>query len=164
MQFTCFKKKLKHFFIILFQIYIMKFNCNIDINKPITDVVMHFQDPEALKNSQKGFLRIEHLSGIKGEDGAKSKLIYKKFDLIETIIHNTLPDEFYAKYEHKHMTNTMRTKFNILTKHKTRLIVEVDYIVFRGIVIKIIAKIFPNIFKKQINEWLIKFKAYSENQ
>lgn len=37
---------------------------------------------------------MEHLSGDIGKSGAKSKLIYKKFDLIETIIHNNLPMSF----------------------------------------------------------------------
>ncbi len=97
----------------------MKFVCSIHINKPINEVAKHFEDPEALKQSQKYFLRMEHISGDEGETGAKCKLIYKKFDLIETIIHNTLPDEFYAKYEHKSMINMMRSKFTILNENET---------------------------------------------
>lgn len=33
---------------------------------------------------------MKHLSGNKGETSAKTKLVYKKFELIETIIQNTL--------------------------------------------------------------------------
>jgi len=142
----------------------MKFVCSIIINNPISEVAKHFEDPEALKQSQKDFIRIEHLSGNEGEAGAKCKLIYKKFDLIETIIHNTLPDEFYAKYEHKSMTNTMRSKFTVLNDNETKLTTEIEYTEFKGIFINLMANLFPSMFKKQVNKWLVKFKAYCENQ
>jgi len=142
----------------------MKFTCSININKPKLEVVKHFEDPEALKQSQKGFQSIEHLSGNKGEAGAKSKLIYKKFDLIETIIHNKLPDEFYAKYEHKSMVNTMRSKFTLLNENETKLTTEIEYTMFKGFVVKLMAKFFPGMFKKQVNKWLTRFKKYTENQ
>ncbi|WP_418604058.1 SRPBCC family protein [Hwangdonia sp.] len=142
----------------------MKFTCSINVKKPKQEVVKHFEDPEALKQSQKDFLRMEHLSGNQGETGAKSKLIYKKFDLIETIIHNKLPDEFYAKYEHKRMTNTMRSKFTALNDNETTLTTEIDYTEFKGFFIKLIAKLFPNMFKKQVDKWLLRFKSFCEKQ
>ena len=142
----------------------MKFTCSIVINKPLLEVAKHFEDPEALKQSQKGFKSVKHLSGVEGEAGAKSKLIYDKFDLIETIIHNKLPDEFYAKYEHKSMTNTMLTRFTRLNENETKLTTEIEYTVFKGFIIKLIAKVFPSMFKKQVNKWLVKFKEYTENQ
>ena len=142
----------------------MKFTCSININKPLLEVVKHFEDPEALKQSQKGFQSIKHLSGNEGEAGAKSKLIYDKFDLIETILHNKLPDEFYAKYEHKSMTNTMRSKFTVLNDNETKLTTEIEYTAFKGFIIKLMTKVFPSMFKKQVNKWLVNFKAYIENQ
>ena len=39
----------------------MKFVCSININKPISEVAKHFEDPEALKQSQKDFVSLEHL-------------------------------------------------------------------------------------------------------
>ncbi|MFD1161943.1 SRPBCC family protein [Hwangdonia seohaensis] len=142
----------------------MKFTCSINVKKPKLEVAKHFEDPEALKQSQKDFLRMEHLSGNQGEAGAKSKLIYKKFDLIETIIHNKLPDEFYAKYEHKSMTNTMRSKFTALNDNETALTAEIDYTEFKGFFIKLMAKLFPNMFKKQVDKWLLRFKSFCEKQ
>ena len=142
----------------------MKFVCSININKPILEVVKYFEDPEALKQSQKGFIRMEHLSGNVGEAGAKSKLVYKKFDLIETIIHNKLPDEFYAKYEHKSMINTMFSKFSKVNENETKLTTDIDYTEFKGFMINLIAKIFPRMFKKQVDKWLTNFKKYCESQ
>ncbi|WOD43050.1 hypothetical protein [Hwangdonia lutea] len=142
----------------------MKFTCTINIKKPKLEIAKHFEDPEALKQSQKDFLSMEHINGKKGEAGAKSKLIYKKFDLIETIIHNKLPDEFYAKYEHKSMTNTMRSKFTALNEKDTKMTTKIDYTEFKGLFIKLIAKLFPGLFKKQVDKWLVRFKAYCERQ
>lgn len=142
----------------------MKFTCSININKPIDNVVALFQDPESLKYSQKGFIRIDHIKGREGEAGAESKLIYKKFDLHETIIYNKLPKEFYAKYEHKHMINTMLTKFKAINDNETKLICKIEYIKFRGFIINFIAKVFPGMFKKQVEKWLDKFKYYVESQ
>lgn len=142
----------------------MKFTCSIVINKPKAYVAKHFEDPEALKQSQKGFQSVEHLSGNEGEAGAKSKLIYDKFELIETIIHNKLPDEFYARYEHKNMINTMHTNFTALTENETKLTTIIEYTVFKGFLINLMAKLFPGMFKKQVNKWLVKFKKYTENQ
>ncbi|MFV9551153.1 hypothetical protein [Algibacter sp. PT7-4] len=141
----------------------MKFAFSIKINKPLLEVVKHFKDPDALKQSQKDFLRLEHLSGTKGHAGAKSKLVYKNFDLIETIILNNLPKEFYAKYEHKKITNTMNTKFSVFNSNQTIMQTTIEYTEFKGVLLKILANFFPNMFKKQIDKWLIKFKLYCEN-
>jgi hypothetical protein len=142
----------------------MKFVCNILINKSINEVSKYFEDPEALKYSQDGFIKTEHISGDEGKPGAKSKLIYKKFDLIETIIHNNLPNEFYATYEHEKMTNTMRSNFIAINKNKTNLTATIEYTEFKGFVIKLIAKAFPGMFKKQVDKWLIRFKDYCEKK
>ena len=142
----------------------MKFTCSININKPKLEVVKHFEDPEALKQSQKGFKHLEHLSGDEGTAGSKSKLVYDKFDLIETIINNNLPDEFYAKYDHKNMSNTMRSTFISINDEETQLNTEIEYTAFKGFMINLIAKIFPSMFKKQVDKWLVNFKKYVENQ
>ncbi|GAA4882001.1 hypothetical protein GCM10023311_00080 [Flaviramulus aquimarinus] len=141
----------------------MQFTCAIYINKPINEVVTSFEDPGALKQTQKGFISLKHLSGNKGEAGAKSKLVYKKFDLIETIIHNKLPNEFYAKYEHKSMTNTMLCKFKATNDNETKLTAYIEYTEFKGFIINLIVKFFPGMFKKQVDKWLVNFKKYCEN-
>ena len=142
----------------------MNFKCNTEINKPINEVVKHFVAPEAHKQSQKDFIKMEPLSGKVGEAGATCKLVYKKFDLIETIIYNKLPHEFFANYEHKSMTNTMLTKFTATNEAKTLMDVEIDYLKFRGFIIKLIAKLFPSMFKKQVQKWLVRFRTYCEKQ
>ena len=95
----------------------MKFEGSIEIEKPIALVTQLFADPNNLKHYQKGFVRKELLSGRAGEEGAKSKMVYKwgksdrEMELIETVVSNQLPDSFVANYEHPMMDNTLRCRF-----------------------------------------------------
>ncbi len=140
----------------------MKFTCTTEINQPIHHVSDHFQNPETMKHCQEGFKEIVHLSGEKGLAGSKAKLVYKKFDLFETIIKNDLPHEFIGQYDHKHMSNTMKANFEALSEHKTRYTSEVEYTQFKGLMVKIMATLFPGMFKKQVQKWMDKFKIYVE--
>lgn len=141
----------------------MKFSCSIDINKPINEVIEAFLDPESMRQSQDGFIEKQPISGNPHEVGTKSKLIYKKFEMFETITANNLPNKFAGLYEHKNMTNTMESKFEIIDDNKTRFSAEIEYTQFKGFMIKIIAKLFPGMFKKQGDKWLERFKIYTEN-
>ena len=141
----------------------MKFNFSITINRNITDVSNAFQNPEVLKACQDGFKEIIPLTGEKGKTGATATLVYDKFELTETILKNNLPDLFYAQYDHKHCSNTMKVKFTALNPSLTEYITEVEYTQINGLFMKIMAFIAPNQFKKQIEKWLLRFKEHLEN-
>ena len=140
----------------------MKFSCTTEINKPIGFVSSHFQNTETMKHCQDGFKEIVYLSGEKGQVGSKAKLVYKKFDLFETILKNDLPNEFIGNYEHKHMTNTMKVNFEAIAENKTRYTSEIEYTQFNSIMIKVMAKLFPRMFKKQVQKWMDTFQVYVE--
>ncbi len=142
----------------------MKFTCHTDIKAPLQTVIALFENPDNLKEWQDGFVSIEPISGPPGEIGSKSKLTYEKLELIETILRNDLPEEFKANYEHKHMTNTMSCRFKKVDSNVTRFEQEIQYTKFNGFVIKLIAKLFPRMFKKQVQKWLDQFKAFIEKQ
>lgn len=141
----------------------MKFTCTTLIKKPINIVIGEFLNPESLKRSMKGFINKELLEGDMNQTGSRNKLIYDKFEMEETIIENNLPTFFYAKYVHKHMSNTMKTTFKSLSNYETQVITEIHYTIFKGFIIKVMAKLFPNFFKKQTQKWLNEFKEYVEN-
>ena len=141
----------------------MKFSCTIDIDAPIDHVVSVFKNPDNLKHFQDGFISKELLSGTEGEKGAVSKMTYEKLELQETILISNLPEEFLALYEHKHMTNTMSVSFVELSDSKTRYSSEIEYTKFNGLFIKVIAKLFPGMFKKQVYKWMEQFKSYTES-
>ena len=144
----------------------MKFTCSVEIKQPIARVTELFDAPNNLKEWQDGFVGIEHLSGRPGQPGAKSKLIYniknKEMELIETIIKKDLPREFSATYEHKHMTNTMSNRFTSLGSNLTKYDAEIEYTQFNGFLVKMMAFLFPGMFKKQVQKWLDQFKAFAE--
>lgn len=142
----------------------MKFTCSIDIESDRFKVVEIFSNPENLKFFQEGLKSIEHLEGPPGQKGSTARLVYEKLELIETILSNNLPNDFTALYEHKHMTNTMHVEFIDLGNNRTRYNSEIHYTKFNGLFIKIIAKLFPGMFKKQVLKWMRLFKAYVEKQ
>ena len=142
----------------------MKFTCTVEINAPLDLVAQIFEDPEQQKHFQDGFLSKELLSGTPGDIGAKSRLVYKRLELIETIIENNLPHDFKALYEHKHTTNTMAVNFTVLDYQTTRYSSEIEYTKFNGFVVNVMVKLFPSLFKKQVQKWMNQFKIYVESQ
>jgi hypothetical protein len=140
----------------------MKFTCTIDINVPRDKVVAVFLDPTQQQYFQDGFIRKEVLSGKMHQVGTKSKLLYKKLELIETIQMNNLPEAFQGLYEHKHTTNTMHVTFIALNNETTRYVSEIEYIKLNGFMVNTLFKLFPGMFKKQVEKWMLQFKIYIE--
>lgn len=144
----------------------MKHKGYIDINKPIDTVTTLFADPDNLKEYQDGFIRKEHISGVKGQAGAVSKLYYKhgkgEMELTETITKNNLPQSFEARYHHIHMDNTMICNFGKLSETKTRYEYMYEYTRINWFMPKLIALLFPSLYKKPAEKWLRQFKAFVE--
>lgn len=67
-----------------------------------------------------------------------------------------------ALYEHIHMTNTQTTTFKSIDTNITQYTSEEDYIKFNGMMIKLIAKLFPSKFKAQSQKWMNQFKVFAE--
>lgn len=146
----------------------MKFVCKAEINLPISKVVELWRDEKNFKEWQDGFVKIEHISGEPETVGAKSKIYLeqgkRKIELLETITFNNLPDEKSAIYEHIHMTNTLTTRFKSLGDNKTQYISEIEYTRFHGMMPKLMAKLFPEMFKNQSQKWLDQFKEFAERK
>ncbi len=146
----------------------MKFTCSVEIDLPIKKVIELFDNPENLIEWQDGFVAIERINGIPGELGSKSRLIYmmrnKEMELIETIKVKKLPEEMIGLYEHKHMVNTMTTRFKEISPNKTKYESEIEYTKFNGFVPKLMAFLMPGVFKKQTQKWLNQFKAFAERE
>ena len=141
----------------------MKFTCSVTINSPRAKVVEYFSNPEYQHHFQDGFISKTLMSGNNGENGSVSKLSYKRLELVETIIENNLPDSFYALYEHKHTTNTMRVTFTELSDARTQYDSEIHYTEFNGFIINALVKLFPSMFKKQVVKWMNQFKTFAES-
>lgn len=146
----------------------MKFTCTVHIKKPQQDVADFFANVDYLGEYQEGFQKKELISGEPWQDGAVSQLYYqngkRKMELTETVLKNDLPNEFLAEYFHTHTENTMKSTFTVVSPNETRYDAEIHYTKFKGIVVKIMAFLFPSFFKKQVQKWLNNFKTFVEKQ
>lgn len=146
----------------------MKFSCSVQINAPIEIVNRIFNDESYLKEWQDGYQGAELLSGEAGTVGAVSKITFRQgkrlMELRETLQVVNLPYEKTGLYEHVHMTNTMQNLFEEQEGGSTLFTANVHYTKFNGLVPRIMAKLFPGLFKKQVQKWLNQFKALVERQ
>lgn len=145
----------------------MKFTCSVSIEAPLERVVSLFSDRSNNKYWQEGLEVQELLSGEEGETGAITHIVLKngkqEIVLKETILESNLPEAFIGLYEHKHMTNTMSSTFNSAGTH-TEYSCLIEYTKFVGILPKLMASLFPSMFKKQTQKWLKNFKEFVEKQ
>lgn len=146
----------------------MKHKGSVEIAKPRSEVVKYFVDPSYLGEYQDGFVKKDLISGDQGKDGAISKMYYKygnrDMELTETIISNQLPDLFESSYHHKHMDNTMKCKFTELDDQRTKYEYEFEYTRINWIMPKLMAILFPGMYKKQGEKWMKQFKEFVERQ
>ncbi|MGH1366194.1 MAG: SRPBCC family protein [Calditrichia bacterium] len=146
----------------------MKYTCTVEIDLPRDKAAKLWADESNFKEWQDGFISIERLSGDAEAEGTKSRILLKQgkgqMELIETIIHSNLPEEKKAFYEHIHMDNTQTTTFEAITATRTRCISEVEYTKFKSFIPKVMAFLFPGVFKSQSQKWLDQFKAFAEKK
>ncbi|MBV6645544.1 MAG: SRPBCC family protein [Cyclobacteriaceae bacterium] len=144
----------------------MKFEGSIIINQSIDKVTALFNDPKYLKEYQEGFVRKELVSGMEGQNGAISKMYYqhgkREMILKETVRSNQLPHSFEAFYEHRHMDNIMKCSFIKLDDHTTKYQVEVQYTRINWVLPRLMALLFPNMYKKPARRWMENFKRLAE--
>jgi carbon monoxide dehydrogenase subunit G len=143
----------------------MKYTTEIEINKPIDQVIELFDNPAHMGKWMEGLQSFDPISGKPGEVGARSRLKFKmgkrQIDMIETITVRNLPDEFSGTYEAKGVFNIVKNKFSALPGNKTRYVTEQEF-QFKGFM-KIIGLLMPGAFKKQSMKSLIDFKNFVEN-
>ena len=146
----------------------MKYKGSIDINQSREKVTELFIDADNLKEYQDGFIKKELIEGNAGENGAISKMYYKygKRDMIltETVIENNLPNSFEASYYHKHMDNTMKCTFTEINENQTRYEYEFEYTRINWFLPKLMAILFPSMYRKQGEKWMQQFKVFAEKQ
>ena len=146
----------------------MKFKCSIEINKSRDEVVEYFINPQYLGEYQDGFIHKKLIRGKASQKHTVSKMYYKHgkidMEIRETIIENNLPESLIGFYHHKHMDNYMRCKFTWLDNNKTLYESEIDYIRINWIMPRLMAILFPSMYRKQVEKWMRQFKEFVEKQ
>lgn len=145
----------------------MKYVCDIVINLPVDRVIELFDSFEHLKKWQPDLISYEHLSGVSGEPGAKTKLVYKmgkkEVEMIETVWVRNLPEEFSATYEADGVYNTISNSFIKVDANTTKWVCTTEF-TFTKFGMKAMAFLMPFAFKGQTKKFLIQFKNYAEKE
>lgn len=143
----------------------MKYTTEIEIDKPIDQVIALFDNPDNMSKWMEGLQSFEPISGTPGQVGAKSRLVFKlakrEIEMIETVTARNLPDKFRVIYETKGIFNIVKNRFEKLSENKTRYLTENEF-QFKGFM-KIIGFLMPGSFKKQSMKYLQDFKKFAEN-
>lgn len=141
---------------------------SIDINKPRAEVVAVFSNPKYNGEYQDGFVKKELVEGEEGAIGAVYQILYKQsgrdMELTETITNNQLPDLYESNIHHEHMDNTMKVRFIVLDSNTTRYEYEYVYTRINWIMPRLMAILFPSMFRKPPQKWLRQFKEFVEKQ
>lgn len=143
----------------------MKYAHSMIIDVPLDKLVDLWQDEDNLKHWQDNFESIELLEGKKNTEGAVSFIKLggsRPMELKETIQSINLPHEKRALYQHIHMDNTHITKFKAISDSQTEYSVEGEYIKFHSFMPRMMALLFPDMFRKQSKKWMDQFKAFAE--
>lgn len=144
----------------------MNYTLDIEIDKPIEEVIELFDSPENITKWMEGLKSFDHLEGTPGEPGAKSVLKFelgkRKFEMIETVIALNLPEEFTAAYETSDGgVSTVKNSFVALSDNKTQYISENSF-EMKGLMMRIMAFLMPGAFKKQSMKYMLAFKEFAE--
>lgn len=141
----------------------MKYSCSVEVPLNRSSCIELWFDETKFAKWQEGLQHKKWISGEPNQVKSKSNILIiqgkQKIELEEEIIENELPDYILGNYTHKHMINTQKVVFEELSPNKTKISTDVEYTKFIGIMPKLIAFIFPGMFKKQSQKWLDEFKA-----
>ncbi|MDQ0092808.1 SRPBCC family protein [Paeniglutamicibacter psychrophenolicus] len=142
----------------------MEFTQELTVNLPRQRFIELFDDPENLKEWQKGLISFEGVSGTPGEPGATSRLTYRQgrgtMEMIETVTRRDLPEAFDGTYDAKGVHNVCRNEFHDLDGNATRWVAH-NVFEFTGFM-RVVALLFGPMFKKQSLKMMTAFKEFAE--
>lgn len=142
----------------------MEFTNEIIVGIPRERFIELFDEPENLKLWQEGLLSFEAVSGMPGQPGAVSRILYKQgrgtMEMIETVTRRDLPEAFDGTYEAKGVYNSCRNEFHDLGGTSTRWVAHNTF-TFSGFM-KVVALLFGSMFEKQNLKTMNAFKAFAE--
>ncbi|NNF00867.1 MAG: SRPBCC family protein [Pyrinomonadaceae bacterium] len=145
----------------------MNYSVEIEIDKPIDEVIELFDSTENMSKWMEGLQSFEPLSGTPGEEGAKSRLKFdmngRQIEMVETITKKNLPDEFTGTYEADGVFNIVKNTFISEDMGTTRWISKNEF-QFNSFPMKIMGFLMPGMFRKQSLKNLESFKEFAESE
>ncbi len=138
---------------------------SIEINAGIEKVFDLFTDKSRFGDWKIGFVNYEQM----GSTGERTKLNYKKFVLIETVLSKKKPNEYIAAYEHLQnnrtmMTHRARNTFTRQGENRTLVEVESEITEVNNFMVQIMTNLFAGAGKKQLANQMQLFKKIVEKE
>ncbi len=144
----------------------MKYSLELTIDLPRDRVIELFDNMDNLKHWQPELISWEHLDDHPGEPGSQTKLVYlmgkKEVEMIETIVKRKMPEEFTATYEAKGVWNSVENYFLEVDETTTTWVLGTEF-KFTGLIMQLVGKLMPGMFKKQSYKYMVQFKKFAES-
>ena len=114
----------------------LKYTTEVTINLPRNRVIELFDSTENMSKWQEGLISIEPISGEPGQEGTRSKMVYKgrkgKLEMTEIITKRNLPEEFHGIYRARGVYNEVYNYFTEPEENRTLWRME-NIFKFRGL-------------------------------
>jgi uncharacterized protein YndB with AHSA1/START domain len=145
----------------------MKYNIELIIDKPRSEVWQAFNDPEKRKAWQTSLTATELLNGTPGQLGAESKLMFeengREYSLIEKIISCQAPESILQSYENQFSINTIHNSFLEQGQNQTLWITETDY-KFKTLLMKVMGPVYKKNLVARTQRDMQRFKEMMEKE
>ncbi|ALV46413.1 hypothetical protein MB46_13890 [Arthrobacter alpinus] len=143
----------------------MEYTQEIVVNVPRDRFLELFDNPSLMSHWQKGLLSFEPLTGVPGQNGATSKLVYKRgrgtLEMVETILRRQLPDHFDGSYDANGVHNISNNQFIDLDGTATKWVAH-NIFELKGFM-KVIGLLFGFTFRKETLKTMEAFKNFAES-
>lgn len=144
----------------------MEYTQDIVVNVPRARFIELFDNPDLMPEWMEGLLSFEPLTGVPGQEGATSRLTYKRgrgtLEMVETITRRQLPDHFDGAYDAKGVHNISNNQFIDVDGTSTRWVAH-NIFEMSGFM-KIVGALFGAMFRKQTLETMQAFKHFAERR
>ncbi|GEM_PF-1132480 len=143
----------------------MKFRSEVEIEKPIEELIVLIQNPEVTLKWLQGLRSVKHVSGELRQPGAISKVVFDspagRLLITETVVSNDLPQEYIMRYDGQGYVSYSNYSFEKVSKGSTRFILQQD-VELKG-ALRLVEGLMKKTMEKQLNKSAESFKRYAEN-
>ncbi len=144
----------------------MKFRSEVEIAKPMDELIVLIQDPENTLKWLEGLRSVKHISGEERQAGAISKVVFDspagRMHITETVVSNELPDEYIMRYEGPGYISYSNYTFQKLSNDTTRFVMQ-QQVELKG-ALKLAGGLVKGKMNRQLNISAESFKRFAENQ
>ncbi len=144
----------------------MKFRSEVEIEKPIEELIVLIQDPEVTLQWLEGLRSVKHVSGESRQVGAISKVVFDspagRLLITETVISNDLPEEYIMRYDGQGYVSYSNYSFEKLSNASTLFILQQD-VELKG-ALRLVEGLMKKTMIRQLDKSAESFKRYAERR